>query len=80
MSGLNRRYLVKRKHLSSHLAAVHQRDSHPVVDLELLAATDRVFEGHASRERVWLRESTYVTGLDNTRWSACNVNVEAMKR
>lgn len=47
-------HLVESKHLSCHLAAVHQRNSHTVVDLKVLVGTNRIVIRSASYK-------TYVT-------------------
>lgn len=35
-------HLVESKHLSGHLATVHQRNSHAVVDLKMLVGMNRI--------------------------------------
>lgn len=62
-------YLVKGQHLSSHLAAIVQSDSHPVVDLEGRHQCLHRTSGEAGRIIASMigghiyGQCTYVTGL-----------------
>lgn len=67
-------YLVESQHLSSHLAAINQGDSHPVVNLKDASVfeLDGVAEWCCARKSIESRRRcTYVAGLENRIVSAC---------
>lgn len=67
---MERAHLVKGQHLSGHLTAIQESDSHPVVDL---SSTHQYWslDGTKAMERKSRVGSTYVAGLREGVVLAC---------